>query len=187
MLLSTAWPPAVKGKVSTLNICGRLMLAQLTLLEDHGHRTTLVQNTQLALGSLLVGGVGEDAAVQQCPVRICNHGSDVTCGVRLLAVLDGITPLLGGNVPVLAVTLVARVDAALLGHLHVGVGENELAEGVVHGEAVDGTALHGHDELGGSTVHGETSSNKVCAGTEKVLLDTSGVICKPVDAEDCAN
>ena len=163
------------------------MLAQLTLLEDHGHGTTLVQNTQLALGSLLVGGVGEDAAVQQCPVRICNHGSDVTCGVRLLAVLDGITPLLGGNVPVLAVTLVARVDAALLGHLHVGVGEDELAKGVVHGEAVDGPALHGHDELGGSAVHGETSSDEVGAGAKEVLLDTRGVVCKPVNTEDCAD
>lgn len=78
MLLSTAWPPAVKEKVSILKIYRRLMLARLTLLEDHGHGTTLVQNTQLALGSLLVGGVGEDASVQKRPVRICNHGSDVT-------------------------------------------------------------------------------------------------------------
>ena len=187
MLLSTAWPPAVEGRSQYIEYGQELRFAKLTLLEDHGHGTTLVQDTQLALGSLLVGGVGEDATVQQCPVCICNHGSNVTRGVRLLAVLDGLNPLLGGNVPVLAVTLVARVDAALLGHLHVGVGEDELAEGVVHGEAVDGSALHGHDELGGSAVHGETSSDEVCAGTEEVLLGASRVIRKPVDTEDCAD
>ena len=64
MLLSTAWPPAVKEKVSTLNIHKKLRPAKLTLLKDHGHGATLVQNTQLALGGLLVGGVGEDATVQ---------------------------------------------------------------------------------------------------------------------------
>ena len=66
------------------------MLAQLTLLEDHGHRTTLVQNTQLALGSLLVGGVGEDAAVQQGPVGVGHHGADVprAVGLALLGVLQ---------------------------------------------------------------------------------------------------
>ena len=161
-----------------------MRLPKLTLLEDHGHGTTLVQNTQLALGSLLVGGVGEDTTVKQCPVCVCNHGSNVTRGVRLLAVLDGLNPLLGGNVPVLAVTLVARVDAALLGHLHVGVGEDELAEGVVHGEAVDGTVLHGHDELGGSTVHGETGGDKLCTREKQVLLLALGALGESVDTKD---
>lgn len=67
------------------------------------------------------------------------------------------------------------------------MGEDELAEGVVHGEAVNGSALHGHDELGGSAVHGETSSDKVGAGTEEVLFGAGSVICKPVDTEDCAD
>ena len=157
------------------------------MLEDHGHGATLVEDTQLALGGLLVGRVGEDTTVKQRPVCVGNHGTDVTGRVGLLAVLDGLNPLLGGNVPVLAVTLVARVDAALLGHLHVGVGEDEFAEGVVHGEAVDRSALHGHDELGGSAVHGETSSDEVCAGTEEVLLGALSAICKPVDTKDCAD
>jgi hypothetical protein len=173
--------------VSTLYMYALSVKTELTLFENHGHGTTLVQNTQLALGSLLVGRVGEDATVEQCPVCIRNHGSDVTSRVRLLGILDGFNPLLGRHVPVLAVAFVARVDATLLGNLHVGVGENELAEGVVHGEAVDGAALHGHNELGGSAVHGETGSDEVCAGAEEVLLGAISTIGKSVDTKDCAD
>ena len=157
------------------------------MLEDHGHGATLVEDTQLALGGLLVGRVGEDTTVKQRPVCVGNHGTDVTGRVGLLAVLDGVTPLLGRDVPVLAVTLVARVDATLLGDLHVGVGQDELAEGVVHGEAVDGTVLHGHDELGGSTVHGETGGDKLCTREKQVLLLALGALGESVDTEDGAD
>lgn len=163
------------------------MLARLTLLEDHGHRATLVQDTQLALGSLAVRRVGEDATVEQSPVCVCNHGTDVTGRVGLLAVLDGVDPLLGGGIPVLAVALVARVDGALLGHPHVRVSQDELAERVVHGEAVDGAALHGHDELGGGAVHGETGGNELGAGEEEVLLLALSVVGESVDTEDGAD
>jgi hypothetical protein len=176
-----------KEIVSTLHMYAVSVKAERTLLEDHGHRTTLVENTQLALGSLLVGRVGEDATVQQCPVCIRNHGSNVTGRVRLLGVLDGLNPLLGRHVPVLAVAFVARVDATLLGNLHVGVSEDELAEGVIHGEAVDRAALHGHNELGGSAVHGETGSDEVSARAEEVLLGAISAIGKSVDTKDCAD
>lgn len=160
---------------------------ELTLLEDHSHGTALVKNTQLALGSLLVRGIGEDTAVEEGSVSIGNHGSDVTGRVRLLAVLDGIAPLLGGGVPVLAVALVGRVDRPLLGHLHVGVCKDELAERVVHSETVDGAILHGEDELSGSTVHGETCSDKIGAGAKEVLLGALGILSESVDTEDGTN
>ena len=188
MLLSTAWPPAVRENVSIAISCfNQRTTGRLTLLKDHGHGTTLVKNTQLALRGLLVGRVGEDTAVKQRPVSVGNHGADVTGRVGLLGVLDGVAPLLGGDVPVLAVSLVARVDGALLGHLHVGVGEDELAERVVHGEAVDGAVLHGHDKLGGGAVHGEASGDKLCTGEKQVLLLTLGVIGESVDTEDGAD
>lgn len=67
------------------------------------------------------------------------------------------------------------------------MSEDELAKGIVHGETVDGSALHGHDELGGSAVHGETSSDEVGAGAKEVLLGARGVVCKSVDTEDRAD
>lgn len=160
---------------------------KLTLLKDHGHWAALVQDTQLALGGLGVCRVGEDTAVQESSVCVGNHGTNVTGGVRLVAILDGLTPLFGGGVPVLAVALVGGVDGPLLGHLHVGVGKDELAEGVVHGEAIDGTVLHGHDELSRGTVHGETSGNEVGTGAKEVLLGALGVLRESVDTENGSN
>ena len=67
------------------------------------------------------------------------------------------------------------------------MGEDELAKGVVHGEAVDGAALHGHDELSGGAVHGETSGHEVGAGTEEILLGALGALSESVDTEDGAD
>ena len=88
---------------------------------------------------LLVGRVTEDAAVQQSAVHVPDHGADVARRVlRLgltLASLERRDVLLEGLVPVPAVGLVHRVDFAALGHLHVGVGQHELADRAVVGEA----------------------------------------------------
>lgn len=163
---------------------------RLTIFKHHGHRSTLVQNSKLALGCLLVGGVSKDTTVQQCPVGISHHGSDISGTVRLavtLGVLQRVEVLLGVVLPVSRVTLVTRVDGAALGDLHVGVGEDELAERGVEGEAVDGAALHRDDELGRGTVHGEASGQQLGSGLENVLLGARGALGQLVDAENGAD
>jgi len=110
------------------------------ILHHHCHGRALVENSQLTLRRLLVGGVGEDTPVEQGSVGISNHGTDISGRVGLEV---GLVGLVGGRSleavdvvdswlrPVVRVTLVDRVNGALLGHGHIGVGENEFAEGVV--------------------------------------------------------
>lgn len=160
------------------------------MLEDEGHGGALVQNTELALGALLVGGVGEDTSVQKCSVGIGNHGTNVTRAVRLavgLSLLEGVEVVNGGLLPVERVTLVDGVDGARLGHLHVGMRQDELADAVVEREAVDSAALHGHDELRRGTVHGETGSDELGARHQDVLLGSLGAFGKLVDGENGTN
>lgn len=160
------------------------------MLEDEGHGGALVENTELALGALLVGGVSEDASVQKRSVGIGNHGTNVTRAIGLavgLSLLEGVEVVNGGLLPVERVTLVDGVDGARLGHLHVGMRQDELANAVVECEAVDGAALHGHDELSRGAVHGETGSDELGAGHEDVLLGSLGALGKLVDGENGTN
>lgn len=77
---------------------------RLAVLKHHGHGCTLVQNPQLSLRTLLVRGIGEDAAVQQRSVRVRNHGSDIPRAVRLATLflweLQAVDILLDGLLPV---------------------------------------------------------------------------------------
>ena len=163
------------------------------ILEDHSHGSALVQNAQFALGALGVGWVGEDAAVEQGAVGVGDHAADVAGGVGLLALageLEGVEVSVGPLLPVHAVTLVDGVDGAGGGQLHVGVGEDELAQRVLEGEAVDGAVAHGDDELGGCAVHGETRGDHLGAGAEHVLggdLVAEDLVGQLEDAEDGAN
>ena len=163
---------------------------ELTILKDHGHGGTLVQDTQLALGALLVRGVRKDTSVQQGTVRIGHHAADVSGAVGLavaLGELEGVEVVDGRLLPVERVTLVDGIDGAGLGEAHVRVGEDELAEAVVEGEAVDGAALHGDDELGGGAVHGEAGGEQLGPGLEDVLLGARAAVGELVDAEDGAD
>jgi len=54
-----------------------------SLLRDEGHGVALVEDAELALCGLGVGGVVEDAAVEDGAVDVGNHGPDVPGGVRL--------------------------------------------------------------------------------------------------------
>lgn len=96
------------------------------ILHDHSHRRTLVQDPQLALRRLLVGGVCKDATVQQRAVRVCDHGSDIPGRIGLAAFFFGVLErfkvgfrLVG---PVHRVTFIDGVDGAFLGDAHVRVG-----------------------------------------------------------------
>lgn len=82
---------------------------RLTILEDESHGRTLVEDTELALGALLVGGVSKDTSVQKSSVSISNHGTDVTRAVRLavlLGSLERVEVVDGLVLPVQRVTLI---------------------------------------------------------------------------------
>lgn len=174
ILLSTAWPPAVPYVSKPLVVSDLYVRTKLTVLKDHGHGRALVQDPQLALGALLVRRVSEDATVQQRPVSVGNHGTNVPSRVGLLGLLQALAPFLSGLVPVLGVALVGRVDGPALGHLHVRVGKDELAERVVHGEALHVAAAHRDDELSRGAVHGETGSDLLGTGKQELFL---GALC----------
>lgn len=67
------------------------------------------------------------------------------------------------------------------------MGQDELANTVVEGEAVDGSAAHCDDELSRGTVHGETSGKQLGTGLQDILLDTLGAFGKLVNGENGAN
>lgn len=68
------------------------------------------------------------------------------------------------------------------------MGQDELADAVVEREAVDGAALHGHDELCGGAVHCEAGGDELCPGLEDVLLASDvDAVGDLVDGEDCAD
>lgn len=69
------------------------------------------------------------------------------------------------------------------------MSENELSEGVIHGEAVDGSALHGDDQLCGRTVHGESCGHQLGSWLAEILCCYSSVaghdlIIQLVNSED---
>lgn len=161
-----------------------------TILENHGHGGALVEDAELALGALLVGGVGKDASVEEGAVGVGDHGANVAGRVGLavvLGLLEGVEVGDGVLFPVERVALVDRVDGAGAGHLHAGVGEDELADAVVEGEAVDAGALHGEDELGRGAVHGEAGGDELGARLEDIGLGALGALGQLVDGEDGAD
>lgn len=160
-----------------------------TVLKNHGHGGTFVKNPQFPLGALLVCRVGEDASVQQCPVGVCHHTSDIPSAIRFAVLLNGILQaveiLLHRLFPVQAVSLVDAVNGAGLGEPHVRVREDEFAQGVVHGEAVDGATLHGDDELGTGAIHGESTSHQLTPGHKQFFLLALAALFELEDAKDC--
>jgi len=67
------------------------------------------------------------------------------------------------------------------------MGEDELAEGVIHREAVDAAAAHGDDELGAGAVHGEARGDELGAGDEEVFFRALCALGQLEDAEDGAD
>ena len=87
-----------------------------SLLNQEGHGEALVQDAELSVLGLAVGGVTEDASVEHCAVDISNHRTDITSRVgRLLGVrgeLERVEVLCAGTIPVLGVTLIDGIDLA---------------------------------------------------------------------------
>jgi hypothetical protein len=83
------------------------------LLGEHGHGTGLVQEPELSVLVLLVGGVEEDAAVEQSAMHVTNHGANVTKGILLarlsLTGRDRVKVLLDPRGPLGAVALRGKI------------------------------------------------------------------------------
>lgn len=136
---------------------------ELTIFKNHSHRGTLVQNSEFTLWRLLIRRISEDTSIQQRSVRISNHTTNISRRVRLstlLRIFQRIEVVENRLFPVYGVSFVDRVDGSALWDAHVGVSEDELSERIVHGETIHAAALHGDDQLRGSTVHGEASSDQ---------------------------
>ena len=113
----------------------------------------LVQQAQLAVCVFRVAGVPVDAAVEHRAVKVAHEASDVPRGVGLAvlgvpAFFQRVHVLLESGLPVDVVALVEGVDLPLLRDLDVLVGQDELADGRVQGEAVDAVADGEHHDGG---------------------------------------
>merc|ERR1719181_1845067 len=120
------------------------------LLDEEGHRRGLVEQPELAVLVLGVGGVAEDAAVEERAVDVADHGADVAARVLRLGLAraraEALEVVLERLVPVGAVRLVARVDLAALRDLDARVREHELADVLIISKAV-GAGAERHEEV----------------------------------------
>mmetsp|Transcript_22620 Transcript_22620/g.53512 ORF Transcript_22620/g.53512 Transcript_22620/m.53512 type:complete len:214 (-) Transcript_22620:832-1473(-) len=76
------------------------------LFDDHSHGDSFVQKTELTLGRLSVGGVQVDAPVQDRPVDVSDHTSNVPCRVRVLIIFEDFNRVLDGRIPTERISLV---------------------------------------------------------------------------------
>mmetsp|Transcript_14034 Transcript_14034/g.37915 ORF Transcript_14034/g.37915 Transcript_14034/m.37915 type:complete len:261 (-) Transcript_14034:634-1416(-) len=143
--------------------CGALAAG---LLSQEAHGGALVQQTQLAIGVLLVAWVAVDATVQQGAVEVTHQGANVASAVGLAVVGGRVLNVLHVSaqvvVPQVVVALVEAVDLALLRDLHVPVGQHKLANSGIQSEAPD-TMSNGQHNGGGARVQAVAGALQVLA------------------------
>ena len=155
------------GHLEDAPLAGERLTA--SLLNDERDGSALVQQAELAVDRLGVGGVAEDAAVENRAVHVGHHRANVAKAVGLArVVLKVLDVVLKPRVPQALVALVDRVDGAAGGNAEVSLREDELANGGVEGEAVDLVA-DGEDEVRGGAVHGVAGGDEVNAGLHDAL------------------
>lgn len=161
------------------------------VLKHHRHRRALIQNPQFPLRTLFIRRVGENAAVEEGTIGVCDHRANVPRAIGLfvfvLRVFEEVDVFLDGLVPIFGVALVDAVDGAGLGDAHVGVREDEFAEGVVHGEAVHTAPFHRHDQLRGSTIHCKPTRHQLRPRQQNLFLFPLSTHLQFEDAKDCAD
>lgn len=102
-------------------------------------------------------------------------------------VLEAVEVLLHRLLPIQTIPLIDRIDGARARHAHVRVRQYELAEGIIHREAINTAAAHRDDELGRSAVHREPRGDELGAGDQEVLFRPLGALGQLEDAEDGAD
>mmetsp|Transcript_10958 Transcript_10958/g.32462 ORF Transcript_10958/g.32462 Transcript_10958/m.32462 type:complete len:448 (+) Transcript_10958:187-1530(+) len=158
-------------------------------LDEHRHGKALVENTELALGRLGVGGVEEDASVEERTVHVANHGAHVALRIGLLPRLEDLHRLLARVIPEVGVALVAAVDllAAVRGDLDISVGVDELTDGRIQGKAVHAPALEANHQLCGSAVHAVASDDEILPFPEDVVHGAWAGNRLLVNTKDCSS
>lgn len=71
------------------------------LLDQKGHRECLIEQPELPVLTLLVIWIAENATIEQCPMYIGDHTSDISSGIRGFAggrKLDAVEVVNGGRV-----------------------------------------------------------------------------------------
>src|SRR5215510_13730380 len=133
----------VVGRLDVQDSLGSRACLPARLLREHAHGRYLVEEAELGLGLggiAHVGGIHEDAAVEQGAVHVRHHGPGIAQGVGPAArLVGGAQELHEGaltRVPGRDVALVDAVDLPLLRHPDVGMREEELPVPPIHGEAV---------------------------------------------------
>jgi hypothetical protein len=96
------------------------------------HWERFIEDSQLAIGALLVAWVTKDTSIEQRSVHVGNHGTNVSCAVWLAVcgVLDAVEVLLCWLVEVERVALVEGVDLSSVGDSDIRVGKDEFSEGL---------------------------------------------------------
>mmetsp|Transcript_9551 Transcript_9551/g.23451 ORF Transcript_9551/g.23451 Transcript_9551/m.23451 type:complete len:397 (-) Transcript_9551:124-1314(-) len=141
------------------------------LFHDERHGSSLIQQSKLSVRVLGVSGITENTSVQQSTVDITDHGTDVSAGESFSALSSSLTPsrdnIFQRLVPLVEVGFVHRVDVAILRDFDVGLGEDELSEGLIKGEDVD-TISEGQGEESGRGVQAVGCRNQVRSGLKGV-------------------
>ena len=154
------------------------------LLDDEGEGVRLVEQAQLAAGGLAVGGIEEDAALEQVAVEVGDQGADVAR--RAAPLLAAVHVGAHGAAPAAGVALVGAVDGPPLRDADALVGEQELADRRVEGEAVD-AAAGGVDEHGARPVDEVPGAQLLAARPQEARGGGVGRAGRAVDGEDRAD
>lgn len=79
------------------------------LLSQKCHRECLVKQPELPVLTLLVVGIPKDATVEERPMYISNHTSDISCGIRRFPgrrILDAVEVVDGRSVEIQRIPLI---------------------------------------------------------------------------------
>jgi hypothetical protein len=100
------------------------------LFNQESHRESFVEQPQFTLLALLVIGIAKNTPVEQCPVHVSNHGSDVTRAIRTLwrvGILDGFQICHDRRVEIHGISLVEGVNLAPRGDFDLGTFRSNVA------------------------------------------------------------
>lgn len=102
------------------------------LFNQETHWESFIQHSQFPIFTLLVIWITKDTSIQQCPVDIGDHGTDISSRIGFTVgwVLDGFEVLVAWLVEMHRVAFVEGVDFAPGGNLDFRMGEDELSEGL---------------------------------------------------------
>mmetsp|Transcript_58828 Transcript_58828/g.138566 ORF Transcript_58828/g.138566 Transcript_58828/m.138566 type:complete len:239 (-) Transcript_58828:245-961(-) len=174
-------------KVEHAALPGRRRSSCLLHAERHGE--AFIEHAKLAVRRRLVRRIHEDATIEQGPMHVRNHASNVSERSRLATSFREFALLdvgCDGGVPLGCVSFIHGVNRSLLRNTDVRVGEDEFSKLWVQGVTVDTFACRVH-EHGAAAIHGVAGCHHFSAWAECILRLHICEVVDAVDAEDCTN